>query len=78
MGAAGVWYAIAFSNVASAVVAAAWFLRGTWAMSVVESNESIIESDEETADVLEPDDVPPERPAGGPACEADCVPEHVD
>jgi Na+-driven multidrug efflux pump len=71
MGAAGVWYAIAFSNVASAVVAAAWFLRGTWATSVVES-------DEEPADVLEPDDVPPERPAGGPACEADCVPEHVD
>ena len=71
MGATGVWYAIAFSNVASAVVAAAWFLRGTWATSVVES-------DEETADVLEPDDVPPERPAGGPACEADCVPEHVD
>ena len=55
-GAVGVWYAIAFSNVASAVVMATWFLRGTWATSVVES-------DKETAEVLEPDDVPPERPA---------------
>ena len=71
MGATGVWYAIAFSNVASAVVAAAWFLRGTWATSVVESDDA---SDE----LAEPDDVPPERAVGGPACEADCMPEHVD
>jgi putative MATE family efflux protein len=36
MGATGVWYAIAFSNVAILVVAGAWFLRGTWTESVVD------------------------------------------
>ncbi|MFB6125370.1 MAG: MATE family efflux transporter [Halanaeroarchaeum sp.] len=36
MGATGVWYAMAFSNVATAVVAALWFLRGTWTESVVD------------------------------------------
>ncbi len=36
-GATGVWYAIALSNVAILVVAGAWFLRGTWSESVVES-----------------------------------------
>ncbi|MEF8831341.1 MAG: MATE family efflux transporter, partial [Halobacteriales archaeon] len=35
MGATGVWYGIAFSNVAILVVAGMWFLRGTWADSVV-------------------------------------------
>ena len=38
MGAIGVWYAIAFSNVASAAVAGAWFLRGTWTESVIEEH----------------------------------------
>jgi putative MATE family efflux protein len=38
LGAVGVWYAIAFSNVAGAIVAGAWFLRGTWTESVVEEN----------------------------------------
>ena len=38
MGAIGVWYAIAVSNVASAVVAGAWFLRGTWTESVIEEH----------------------------------------
>ena len=36
MGATGVWYAIAFSNVAILVVAVAWFLRGTWTTNVVD------------------------------------------
>lgn len=36
LGATGVWYAIAFANVATVVVAIAWFLRGTWTESVVE------------------------------------------
>jgi Na+-driven multidrug efflux pump len=36
MGATGVWYAIAVSNVAILVVAGAWFLRGTWTESVVD------------------------------------------
>ncbi|MFC6824263.1 MATE family efflux transporter [Halopelagius fulvigenes] len=36
MGPTGVWYGIAVSNVAAAVLAAAWFTRGTWKSSVVE------------------------------------------
>ena len=39
MGATGVWYAIAFSNVAILVVAVAWFLRGTWTTNVVDGAE---------------------------------------
>jgi hypothetical protein len=35
-GAVGVWYAIAFSNVAIVAAAGAWFLRGTWTESVIE------------------------------------------
>lgn len=38
MGVIGVWYAIAFSNVASAAAAGAWFLRGTWTESVIEEH----------------------------------------
>ncbi|MFC6724459.1 MATE family efflux transporter [Halobium palmae] len=34
-----VWYAIAFSNVVTFVVAGAWFLRGTWAENVVEPGD---------------------------------------
>jgi putative MATE family efflux protein len=36
MGATGVWYGIAFSNVAILVVAGGWFLRGTWTDNVVD------------------------------------------
>jgi putative MATE family efflux protein len=36
MGATGVWYAIALSNLLSMVAAAAWFLRGTWSDTVVD------------------------------------------
>jgi putative MATE family efflux protein len=35
MGATGVWYGIAFSNVAILLVAGGWFLRGTWTEDVV-------------------------------------------
>jgi hypothetical protein len=38
MGAIGVWYAIAFSNVASAAAASAWFLRGTWTETVIQEH----------------------------------------
>ncbi|WP_266076942.1 MATE family efflux transporter [Haladaptatus caseinilyticus] len=38
-GAMGIWYGIALSNVLTAVVAVAWFLRGTWTDSVVEPSK---------------------------------------
>ncbi|MFD1515512.1 MATE family efflux transporter [Halomarina rubra] len=40
MGPTGVWWGIAFSNVASVVVAAVWFLRGTWTENVVEEEHA--------------------------------------
>ncbi|WP_435153564.1 MATE family efflux transporter [Haladaptatus sp. DFWS20] len=39
MGSTGIWYGIALSNVLTAVVAVAWFLRGTWTESVVEPSK---------------------------------------
>jgi putative MATE family efflux protein len=51
MGATGVWYGIAFSNVAILVVAGAWFLRGTWTESVVEDDEGPTGSRPEEASV---------------------------
>jgi len=36
LGASGVWYAIAFSNVLTAVLTFLWFRRGTWASAVIE------------------------------------------
>jgi putative MATE family efflux protein len=36
MGATGVWYAIALSNVLAMLAAVAWFLRGTWTDNVVD------------------------------------------
>jgi putative MATE family efflux protein len=42
MGATGVWYAIALSNVLAMLAAALWFLRGTWAESVIgEARDSV-------------------------------------
>ncbi len=35
MGATGVWYAIAFSNTVTAILAFLWFRRGTWKTSEV-------------------------------------------
>ena len=52
MGAIGVWYAIACSNVASAAVAGAWFLRGTWTESVIEEHTEGRGSAECEADCL--------------------------
>ncbi|WP_415381578.1 MATE family efflux transporter [Halosimplex sp. TS25] len=40
MGATGVWYGIAFSNVAIFLVAGAWFLRGTWTDAVIDHGSS--------------------------------------
>lgn len=37
LGATGVWYAIAFSNVAILVLAGGWFLRGTWTEAVIDA-----------------------------------------
>ncbi|WP_254534537.1 MATE family efflux transporter [Halomarina litorea] len=45
MGATGIWYGIALSNVAMAVVAGLWFLRGTWTDSVVDEAERVTPAD---------------------------------
>ncbi|MCU4926168.1 MATE family efflux transporter [Halobacteria archaeon AArc-dxtr1] len=37
----GVWYAVAISYVLSAIVTAAWFLRGTWTESVVDETPAV-------------------------------------
>jgi len=44
MGATGVWYGIAFSNVVILVVAGAWFLRGTWTDNVVDPSRGPTET----------------------------------
>ena len=36
MGVYGVWWAVAISYVASAIITGAWFLRGTWTDNVIE------------------------------------------
>jgi putative MATE family efflux protein len=47
MGATGVWYAIALSNVLAMLATALWFLRGTWAESVIgEARESVPTGDD--------------------------------
>nr|WP_305794399.1 MATE family efflux transporter [Halomarina rubra] len=46
MGATGVWYAIALSNVLSMLAAAAWFLRGRWADGVVEESPGVAPTDD--------------------------------
>jgi putative MATE family efflux protein len=38
MGSTGVWYAIALSNVLAMIAAVLWFLRGTWADSVIDDD----------------------------------------
>ncbi|WP_293031647.1 MATE family efflux transporter [Natronococcus sp.] len=40
MGVIGAWYAVAISYVISAIVTAAWFLRGTWTENVVSDTPS--------------------------------------
>jgi putative MATE family efflux protein len=46
-GAIGMWYAIAFSNVITLLVAGGWFLRGTWRSTVVdEEGESPADGDQ--------------------------------
>jgi putative MATE family efflux protein len=46
MGATGVWYAIALSNVLAMVAATLWFLRGTWTESVVEDDADAVPMDD--------------------------------
>jgi Na+-driven multidrug efflux pump len=45
MGPTGVWYGIAFSNVAAALLALAWFTRGTWKESVVDTGRRVPSDD---------------------------------
>ncbi|WP_410766672.1 MATE family efflux transporter [Haloferax sp. DFSO60] len=45
MGPTGVWYGIAFSNVAAALLALAWFTRGTWKESVVDTGPRVPSDD---------------------------------
>jgi Na+-driven multidrug efflux pump len=40
MGATGVWYAIALSNVLAMIAAVLWFVRGAWADSVIDDETS--------------------------------------
>ncbi len=58
MGATGVWYGIAFSNVAILFVAGAWFLKGTWTESVVDGGSEPMGSSpaEDTAVPPDPDE----------------------
>ncbi|ADQ66349.1 MATE family efflux transporter [Halogeometricum borinquense] len=41
LGLDGIWYAMAFSNVAAAIVAGLWFLRGTWTDNVVDVSRPV-------------------------------------
>jgi putative MATE family efflux protein len=50
LGASGVWYAIALSNVLGMVAALLWFLRGSWTENVVEDDRSPVADDEQSAD----------------------------
>ncbi|WP_458206250.1 MATE family efflux transporter [Haladaptatus sp. NG-SE-30] len=46
MGASGIWYGVALSNVLTAIVSVAWFLRGTWTESVVEPSRKATLADD--------------------------------
>ena len=46
MGVIGVWYAMAFSYVASAIITVAWFTRGTWTESAIEEGEQAAPADD--------------------------------
>jgi Na+-driven multidrug efflux pump len=47
MGATGVWYAVALSNVLAMVAATLWFLRGTWTESVIEDEPAPAPADDD-------------------------------
>jgi putative MATE family efflux protein len=47
MGATGVWYAIALSNVLAMVAASLWFLRGTWTENVIEDDQNPVPGDDD-------------------------------
>lgn len=58
MGASGMWYAIAASNVITLIAAGGWFLRGTWKEAVVEDGP------EESLEPEGPGPDPPGEPTG--------------
>ena len=41
MGVIGVWWAVAISYVASAIITGIWFMRGTWTENVLEDSEEV-------------------------------------
>ena len=41
MGVIGVWWAVAISYVASAIITGVWFMRGTWTENVLEDSEEV-------------------------------------
>jgi putative MATE family efflux protein len=47
MGATGVWYAIALSNVLAMLAASLWFLRGTWTENVIEDEPNPVPGDDD-------------------------------
>ena len=47
MGATGVWYAIALSNVLAMLAATLWFLRGTWTENVIEEEPNPVPGDDD-------------------------------
>lgn len=53
LGAEGIWWAFPASNVLAAVVAVAWFLRGTWTRRVVDDEARLEEAVREEARVEE-------------------------
>lgn len=50
MGAIGMWYAIAFSNVISLLAAGLWFLRGRWRSAVVDTEGDRSPGDEQVTE----------------------------
>jgi len=54
-GATGIWVGMALGNITGAIVAAAWFTRGTWKEAIVDAGE---ESDEDVVDEADVADDP--------------------
>jgi putative MATE family efflux protein len=57
-GATGIWVGMALGNITGAIVAAAWFTRGTWKEAIVDAGEETDEDvvDEPDADVVDDPD----------------------
>ena len=65
MGATGVWYAIALSNVLSMVAATLYFLRGTWTESVLEEDGEERDSGQDANSATSTPDTTPPAPDTG-------------